>query len=67
LYGVVKKTVKTRSVHICIRVGIYGAINGQAICVKEQANETSWSLTCQKWEAVANEFQRELFVVGGLD
>jgi hypothetical protein len=59
LYGVRKKRGKTRCVHICIRVGIYGAINGQAICVKEKANEMTWSLTCQKWEAVANEFQRE--------
>jgi NAD dependent epimerase/dehydratase family enzyme len=59
LYGVEKNMVKTRSIHIVHQAGIYGAINGQAICVEQKPANDFLGLTCQKWEAVANEFQRE--------
>ena len=61
LYGVVKKQGKKLDAFISASgVGIYGAINGQAICVEEQKPANDFlGLTCQKWEAVANEFQRE--------
>lgn len=61
LYGVVKKHTKKLDAFVSASgVGIYGAINGQAICVEEQKPANDFlGLTCQKWEAVANEFQRE--------
>lgn len=61
LYGVVKKHAKKLDAFVSASgVGIYGAINGQAICVEEQKPANDFlGLTCQKWEAVANEFQRE--------
>jgi uncharacterized protein (TIGR01777 family) len=61
LYSVVKKQSKQLEAFVTASgVGIYGAINGQAICVEEQKPANDFlGLTCQKWEAVANEFQRE--------
>jgi uncharacterized protein (TIGR01777 family) len=61
LYGVVKKYGKKLEAFISASgVGIYGAISGQAICVEEQKPANDFlGLTCQKWESVANEFQRE--------
>jgi len=40
-------------------VGIYGAINGRAICNEEmQAAYDFLGLTCQKWEAAAEPFEK---------
>lgn len=40
-------------------VGIYGAMNGRAICNEEmQAANDFLGLTCQKWEAAANQFEK---------
>jgi NAD dependent epimerase/dehydratase family enzyme len=61
--AVEKNRVKTRCVHICIRVGIYGAINGQAICEQKKACNDFLGLTCQKWEAVANDFKEGIRTV----
>lgn len=55
IYGVVKKYDKKLDAFISASgVGIYGAINGQAICVEDQKPANDFlGLTCQKWEAVA--------------
>lgn len=60
IYGVVKKYHKKLDAFISASgVGIYGAINGQAICVEDQKPANDFlGLTCQKWEAVANQFQK---------
>ncbi|MDG2432679.1 TIGR01777 family oxidoreductase [Flavobacterium sp.] len=60
IYGVVKKYDKKLDAFISASgVGIYGAINGQAICVEDQKPANDFlGLTCQKWEAVANQFQK---------
>jgi uncharacterized protein (TIGR01777 family) len=40
-------------------VGIYGAMNGRAICSEEmQPMNDFLGLTCQKWEAAANQFEK---------
>jgi hypothetical protein len=40
-------------------VGIYGAINGQAICKEEMQPANDFlGLTCQKWEAAADRFEK---------
>lgn len=40
-------------------VGIYGAMNGRAICNEEmQAANDFLGITCQKWEAAANQFEK---------
>ena len=61
IYIVVKKYDKKLDAFISASgVGIYGAINGQAICVEDQKPANDFlGLTCQKWEAVANQFQKE--------
>jgi uncharacterized protein (TIGR01777 family) len=61
LYGVVKKQSKKPEAFISASgVGIYGAVSGQAICTEDQKPANDFlGLTCQKWEAVANEFQRD--------
>lgn len=61
IYSVVKKQSKKPEAFISASgVGIYGAISGQAICEEEQKPANDFlGLTCQKWEAVANEFQRD--------
>ena len=61
IYGVVKKQVKKPEAFISASgVGIYGAISGQAICTEDQKPANDFlGLTCQKWEAVCDEFQRD--------
>jgi uncharacterized protein (TIGR01777 family) len=61
IYIVVKKYGKKLDAFISASgVGIYGAINGQAICVEDQKPANDFlGLTCQKWEAAANQFQKE--------
>lgn len=61
IYGVVKKYGKKLDVFISASgVGIYGAISGQAICTEDQKPANDFlGLTCQKWEAVATEFELE--------
>ncbi|RVT72267.1 TIGR01777 family protein [Flavobacterium sufflavum] len=40
-------------------VGIYGAMNGRAICNEEMQPANDFlGLTCQKWEAAANQFEK---------
>ncbi|WP_140486492.1 TIGR01777 family oxidoreductase [Flavobacterium sp. GSA192] len=40
-------------------VGIYGAINGRAICNENMQPANDFlGLTCQKWEAAANQFEK---------
>lgn len=40
-------------------VGIYGAMNGRAICSEEmQPMNDFLGLTCQKWEGAANQFEK---------
>ncbi|MBA0883196.1 TIGR01777 family oxidoreductase [Flavobacterium undicola] len=41
-------------------VGIYGAMNGRAICNEEMQPANDFlGLTCQKWEAAANQFEKQ--------
>lgn len=40
-------------------VGIYGAMNGRAICSEEMQPANDFlGLTCQKWETAANQFEK---------
>ena len=61
IYSVVKKQDKKLEAFISASgVGIYGAISGQAICTEDQKAATDFlGLTCLKWEAVADDFQRQ--------
>lgn len=60
LYGTLQKNNhKTAAFISASAVGIYGAINGQAVCTEEiQASNDFLGLTCQKWEAAARQFEK---------
>lgn len=55
----VKSNKKAEAFVSASAVGIYGAINGRAICTEEmQPTNDFLGLTCQKWEAAANQFEK---------
>ena len=54
-----KNNHKTAAFISASAVGIYGAINGQAVCTEEiQPANDFLGLTCQKWEAAARQFEK---------
>lgn len=60
IYNSVQKSDKKPEAFISASaVGIYGAINGRAICTEDmQPTNDFLGLTCQKWEAAAKPFEK---------
>jgi NAD dependent epimerase/dehydratase family enzyme len=56
---VVKKQGKNQKRSYLHQVGIYGALMVRRFASRQKANNDFLGLTCQKWEAVANEFQEK--------
>lgn len=58
IYSVLKKNDKKLDAFVSASaVGIYGAVNGEEICRESTAvGEDFLGLTCQKWEAAADQF-----------
>ena len=58
IYSVLKKNDKKLDAFVSASaVGIYGAVNGEEICTESTAvGEDFLGLTCQKWEAAADQF-----------
>jgi len=56
IYEVLKKNHKKLEAFVSASgIGIYGAINGSAICTEETPSENDFlGITCQKWEAAAD-------------
>jgi len=56
IYNVLKKNNKKLEVFISASgIGIYGAVNGSAICTEETLPSNDFlGITCQKWEAAAD-------------
>ena len=60
IYSVLKKNDKKLDAFVSASaVGIYGAVNGEEICTESTAvGEDFLGLTCQKWEAAADQFEK---------
>jgi len=60
IYSVLKKNDKKLDAFVSASaVGIYGAVNGEEICTESAAvGEDFLGLTCQKWEAAADQFEK---------
>lgn len=60
IYNSIQKNDKKPEAFISASaVGIYGAINGRAICTEDMQPANDFlGLTCQKWEAAANSFEK---------
>jgi uncharacterized protein len=60
IYNAVQKSDKKPEAFISASaVGIYGAINGRAICTEDMQPANDFlGLTCQKWEAAAKPFEK---------
>lgn len=60
IYDTVQKSDKKPQAFISASaVGIYGAINGRAICTEDMQPANDFlGLTCQKWEAAAKPFEK---------
>jgi uncharacterized protein (TIGR01777 family) len=60
LYSVLKKNDKKLDAFISASaVGIYGAVNGGEVCTEETVfGDDFLGLTCQKWEAAADQFEK---------
>ncbi|SEA96078.1 hypothetical protein SAMN05443667_11373 [Flavobacterium gillisiae] len=60
IYSVLKKNDKKLDAFVSASaVGIYGAVNGEEICTESTAlGEDFLGLTCQKWEAAADQFKK---------
>lgn len=60
IYSILKKNDKKLDAFVSASaVGIYGAVNGEEICTESTAvGEDFLGLTCQKWEAAADQFEK---------
>lgn len=57
--ALIKSNKKVEAFISASAVGIYGAMNGRAICNEEMQPANDFlGLTCQKWEAAANQFEK---------